>query len=63
MKVSSKIAGALKWSTEEDSILLAAHKRLGPDWQAILAFLPTRSVYSIEGRWRRLIKLPPGVSL
>jgi|JI9StandDraft_2_1071091.scaffolds.fasta_scaffold363508_1 DNA-binding XRE family transcriptional regulator len=58
LKVKNKIAGALRWSAVEDSILIEAERKLGEDWDFIVGFLPSRSKFSIEGRWRRLTKNP-----
>jgi hypothetical protein len=55
LKNNVKIGGALKWSGNEDFILCAADrsKILHID---LMFFLPNRTVYSIEARWRRICK-------
>lgn len=56
LKSNSTVGGALKWSPEEDSIMMGYEQKYGLDWNSLLVFLPSRSEYSIEGRFRRLSK-------
>ena len=55
IKNSLKIGGAVKWSTSEDSILYGADKAK-ISYLDLMFFLPGRTVYSIEARWRRTVK-------
>ena len=50
-----KIGGAVKWSASEDSILYLADKNK-ISYLDLMFFLPGRTVYSIEARWRRIAK-------
>lgn len=52
-----KIGGAVKWSASEDSILYGADKHK-VSYLDLMFFLPGRTVYSIEARWRRIAKNP-----
>lgn len=54
--LKTRVAGSAKWAGEEDSILFGYVKKNGFDWDSILVFLPARTIFSIEGRWRRLSK-------
>lgn len=47
----------MKWSSSEDSILYGADKSK-VSYLDLMYFLPGRTVYSIEARWRRMIKNP-----
>ena len=55
LKNNVKIGGALKWSVNEDYILYAAD-RGKIEHLDLMFFLPYRTVYSIEARWRRICK-------
>lgn len=55
IKNSLKIGGAVKWSSSEDSILYGADKAKIA-YTDLMFFLPGRTVYSIEARWRRMLK-------
>jgi hypothetical protein len=55
LKNNVKIGGALKWSVNEDYILYAADRAKIPHID-LMFFLPYRTVYSIEARWRRICK-------
>jgi hypothetical protein len=55
LKNNVKIGGALKWSVNEDYILYAADRNKIPHLD-LMFFLPYRTVYSIEARWRRICK-------
>lgn len=55
LKNNVKIGGALKWSVNEDYILYAAD-RSKVSHLDLMFFLPYRTVYSIEARWRRICK-------
>jgi hypothetical protein len=52
--LNSKVAGAVKWSKEEDLVLIGSEKKYPSDWDYIVVFLPARSVFSIEARWKRI---------
>lgn len=54
IKLNDKVAGAVKWSKEEDSILINCEKVYPEGWEKILVFLPSRSVFSIEARLKRI---------
>ena len=60
IKIENKIGGALKWSSEEDSILKGGLNRK-LTWHQIASYLPDRTEYSIEARWRRIQKNPMDV--
>jgi hypothetical protein len=53
IKLDDKVGGFLKYSNEEDTVLVAT-RRNGASWEDIMEFLPGRSSYSIEARWRRV---------
>lgn len=55
MRNNAKIGGSYKWSMSEDSILIIADK-LEISFLDLMFFLPTRTVYSMEARWRRIGK-------
>ena len=40
------------WSSEEDKILLEAHKELGSKWVELAKLLPGRKGDAIKKRWR-----------
>ena len=52
IKLDDTVGGFLKYSNEEDTILVTC-RRNGLSWEDIMVFLPGRSAYSIESRFRR----------
>ena len=54
LRTNSKVGGALKWSAAEDCILLGFEQKHGFEFDKTLLFLPMRTPYSMEGRWRRI---------
>lgn len=54
IKSLRKIAGALMWTKEEDEIIFHAIKKSNFKWERLLAFLPGRSYFSLEARWKRI---------
>jgi hypothetical protein len=55
IKLDDKVGGFLKYSIEEDAILMIGYRN-GLNWNDLMVFLPGRSEFSIEARWRRLIR-------
>jgi len=55
IKLEDKVGGFLKYSSEEDNILMIGHRN-GLTWEELISFLPERSEFSIEARWRRLAR-------
>ena len=55
IKQDDKVGGFHKYSAEQDSILSIGHRN-GLNWTEIMAFLPGRTEFSIEARWRRLAR-------
>jgi hypothetical protein len=55
IKLDDKVGGFHKYSAEEDSILSLGYRN-GLSWGEIMAFLPGRTEFSIEARWRRLLR-------
>jgi hypothetical protein len=55
IKLDDKVGGFHKYSVEEDSILSIGYRN-GLDWKEIMTFLPGRTEFSIEARWRRLLR-------
>ena len=55
IKLDDKVGGFLKYSAEEDSILTIGYRN-GLNWSELMTFLPGRSEFSIEARWRRLLR-------
>ncbi len=49
------MGGFLKYSAEEDAILTNGF-RSSLTWGELMDFLPGRSEFSIEARWRRLLR-------
>lgn len=54
IKSVKKIAGALMWTKEEDEIIFHAIRKPNYKWENLLLFLPGRSYFSLEARWKRL---------
>ena len=55
IKLDDKVGGFLKYSAEEDNILTIGYRN-GLGWSELMDFLPGRSEFSIEARWRRLLR-------
>jgi hypothetical protein len=55
IKLDDKVGGFHKYSNEEDSILSLGYRN-GLSWAEIMVFLPGRTEFSIEARWRRLLR-------
>ena len=47
---------SIRWTQEEDKILLMKMREFGQDWDAISHFLPLRSPASIQARWQTSIQ-------
>lgn len=52
IKLEDKVGGFLKYSAEEDAILGIGYRNK-LEWSDLMNFLPGRSEFSIEARWRR----------
>lgn len=55
IKLDDKVGGFHKYSVDEDSILSIGYRN-GLDWGEIMTFLPGRTEFSIEARWRRMLR-------
>ena len=64
-KLNTKANKKIKWTPEEDELLVKKFEIFGPQWKIIQTFFSGRSKYSVKNRWRCLyeqskkLKLPP----
>jgi hypothetical protein len=62
IKLDDKVGGFLKYSSDEDNILTIGFRN-SLNWTQLKDFLPGRSEFSIEARWRRLVRPEQEVEL
>jgi 23S rRNA U2552 (ribose-2'-O)-methylase RlmE/FtsJ len=44
------------WTAEEDQLLLAKYRELGPRWSALCQFFENRSLNNIKNRWNSVVR-------
>lgn len=54
IRSTEKIAGAYLWTHQENEIVKNSNKNLEQIWVALMDFLPGRTHFSVEARWKRI---------